>query len=193
MRSSTARRRQPRLPYNHGEPIWRCRYDVIAGALFVLFVAITAMPLTQIRAHALVIDLPTPAYDQFLGTDGLPKDETSHLIAPQADGSIEWDGERVSEVELLERIQAALARPILPEILLTPDANASYESSLRVVAILRLAGADHFCFGELEIYRSFGKGEALPRLSLTLIGDPISPPPPLMRGARCTSNAIIAY
>lgn len=184
MPSSTARRRDPRLPFDHGEPIWRCRYDVIAGVLFAV-VAFLIWVDWPVRTHALTVSIVPPGWPESFVYER-PKSEFTSVVSLTEDGAISFNGVLVSSEELREQLHSGLNQPVEPEIIFAPDANASYEVSLQVIAVIRRTGVSKFCFGELENHRNFGKGESLPRLMTTIVTPDIDPIAPLADPPFCS-------
>lgn len=162
---SRRHRAPPRLPYDHGEPIWRCRYDVIAGVLFAVAGALLWATYKN-PTHAVTIDLLGPTYFDLPQWD--PSTETVvNVLAPQADGTIEWNGEPVTDEELWRQLNASLLLQIEPALVFSPEPNASYDLSLKTIAMVRRSGVTKFCFGDLEDHQYF-EAEGLPNLFLTL-------------------------
>lgn len=152
-RSAVTERRSPRRRFDHGQPIWKPNYSltVLIWAFLVIMILATLRPQT----HALLVDLP-PLDIAPLQAGAL--DRPSHIIGVGEDGTLLWNGEQVDQAGLLERVQFTLAEPVAPVFVFAPSANASYEMSLKALAILQLAGAANteFCFGNLGQHKDFG-------------------------------------
>ena len=72
------------------------------------------------------------------------------VLQVEADGTIEWNGDKIDEAELNRRFDviAKLNRP--PDIRFVPDRGASYESVARVLAAAQRSGVTHIGFTGIE-------------------------------------------
>lgn len=156
---------------------------MVAGVLFAL--AGTLLWATYKNpTHAVTIGLPGPTYFNLPQRD--PSTETVvNVVSPQEDGTIEWNGEVVTEEQLWNQIIYSLTHQVEPGLVFAPEPEASYELTLKVIALVRRSGVTKFCFAELEEHRHFNTG-GLPNLLVTrfpvestvlLEIDPIEPLP----------------
>jgi len=167
--------------FDHGEMLSRPRYGFLAAAVFTLFIgAFMGSGMTfQPKTHALVIDLPQ------LPTPEVPlNDIPFHTIRITPVGELLWDGEPVNSAQLVSLLQATLEEPVQPGISLEPDADASYDFSLRVLNIIASTGLadERFCFGNISQFGNFPK-DSLPLRPILVrpddprIAQPGDPPP----------------
>ena len=175
----------PRLPYNHGEPIWRCRYDVVAVVVFLIAGMILWVGMPS-RTHAFAVDLPSTDLNEML-SELEPADQIRHTLSPKADGSIEWNGETVTTAELREQIYHGITQTIEPQIIFIPDAEASYDLSVRVLYLVKRSGVAKLCFGGLEEHRHFYPGPAAYRLSSSLVNIEVDYIEPLPDPPQCSN------
>jgi biopolymer transport protein ExbD len=105
--------------------------------LVLLIVFIVAAPLLT---HAVKIDLPQASSPP---AELPPK---AIRLGIQADGSLYWNGEPVSEAALPQRMQAAARFNPPPEIHLEADARTPYEILARVMALAAKSGLGRIGF-----------------------------------------------
>ena len=179
---SNARRPAPRLPYDHGEPVWRCRYDVVAVVVFLIAGMLVWVDIPN-RTHAFTLDLPTTQMLEWRESTGEPR----HTLSPKADGSIEWNGVPVTIDQLEEQIHHGLNQMIEPEIVFIPDGEASYDLSARVLYLTRKSGVTKLCFGGLEEHRNFDSDTASYLLSTSIVMLEVDDIEPLPNPPACSN------
>jgi biopolymer transport protein ExbD len=133
----TARRLQPMASMNVTPFI-----DVLLVLLIMLILAI------PMAANITPVDLPH---------DGTPKHpvlQTNVLTIDAAD-RLAWNGHVVTTSELRAELAAARDLPVPPVLRFEPDAQASYDTSARTIALIREEGAESFVFAGNEKYRDF--------------------------------------
>lgn len=162
MPSSAARGRPPRLPFDHGEAIWRCRYDVVAAVLFAVAGALL-WATYQNPTHAVNVDLPGPSFLQPEWDAPPPADEPANIVSITSSDVIEWNGEPVDYPLLLANLQDQLNQPIEPRTVFSPAPDASYDSASKVIAVIRMSGVTKLCFAYLPEYLDFTDGDGLRR------------------------------
>jgi len=106
-----------------------------------------------VATHAVNIDLPQP------NPNPPPEDQIdpikNKIVLTQTD-EILWNGDTLSEAELIRNLN--LTREIVPEpeLQFEPEALASYELSARVLNVIKASGVTKFGFVGNERYRTFG-------------------------------------
>lgn len=105
--------------------------------LVLLIIFIVAAPLLT---HAVRIDLPRAD-----STAASIKPDTI-LLGIQADRSLLWHGEAISETELEARMRAAARHDPGPELHLHADAQTPYETLARVMALAARSGISKIGF-----------------------------------------------
>ena len=161
--SIECRKRKKRQRYDHGQPLLRA--SSLPFLIFFSCLAMVGLSLDRVPVHVLTIDLVTGPSQGWIGH---PDIEVHSIVATQK-GTIEWNGEKINMAALLRYLHAGRMQPVEPEIVFAPEANASYDLSAKVLAIIAASGVTKFCFGELERYKDFGKEASTYRLNLTLV------------------------
>lgn len=134
--------------FDHGEPLSRPRYDVVAAAIAVCLLACLLGSSKWVKDHVIYIDLPQPI--------DLPPEPLIVLSISPA-GSIYWNNEIVSDDGLRRALLTGLYEPVEPLIRFEPNANASYGRVVGVIDIIKRTGVTKFCFGNLNEFRVFHK------------------------------------
>lgn len=105
-----------------------------------------------IRPHVVTLQLanrPEPARDGSV--------RPTHTLRLTDYGMILWDTEPVNQMELVANLRAGLRQPREPDILFVPDANASYELSAQVLAVVNGTGVTRLALPNICAFRVFGK------------------------------------
>ncbi len=121
--------------------------------LCMLIIFILSIP---VATHAVNIDLPTPS--------DVPSDvnidPVKNKVIITREGEILWNGETVTQGELVSTIQESLLLPVEPELQFEPDEFTAYEVTAEVLKIIKNSGATKFGFVGNERYRMFDAGPA---------------------------------
>jgi biopolymer transport protein ExbD len=160
-------RYHPRPPFDHGRPIVLPNFTPAAMLFAVL--AMVFLALQRPPTHALMIDLPvTSGLGE--GPEIWPANIPVHRIVPTVANEILWDGEPISQTELVRRLHAAKTAIPRPGIVYAPRAHASYDLSAKVLNIIATAGLteERFCLGGLAQHRDFASAPAQYRLNLSI-------------------------
>ena len=109
------------------------------------------------------IPIATHSVEVDLGGDGIeipaPNALVNKLTVTQQDALL-WNGEAVSEAQLAALLRVTTEMPLEPELQYEPEALASYDTSARVLQIIKASGVTKFGFVGNEKYRLFASGEA---------------------------------
>ena len=134
-----------------GAPMIEMNMTPLIDVLLVLLIMfIITIP---VATHAVNIDLPQP------NPNPPPEDQIdpikNKIVLTQTD-EILWNGDTLSEAELVRNLN--LTREIVPEpeLQFGPEARASYELSARVLNVIKASGVTKFGFVGNERYRTFG-------------------------------------
>jgi biopolymer transport protein ExbD len=142
------------LPYS-GEPLGEMNTTPLIDVMLVLLIMfIMAVPLAS---HAIEFDLPqgpNPPLPQ-------PIRDTNRLTIA-ANGAIAWNGQSLSEAQLLTTLRAA--ERIVPEplVLFEPDGRAPYGDAARVLRIVKGSGLSAFGFVGNDRFSQFDKAAPKP-------------------------------
>ena len=133
-----------------GAPMIEMNMTPLIDVLLVLLIMfIITIP---VATHAVNIDLPQP------NPNPPPEDQIdpikNKIVLTQTD-EILWNGDTLSEAELVRNLN--LTREIVPEpeLQFEPEANASYDLSARTLALIEASPVTKFGFVGNEKYRKF--------------------------------------
>ena len=133
-----------------GAPMMEMNMTPLIDVLLVLLIMfIITIP---VATHSVDIDLPTPS--------PVPADfvePTKNKLVLTAADQILWNGNAISEGQLVTLLNQSKAIQPEPELQFEPEARASYEISARVLNLIKASGVTKFGFVGNERYRVFGK------------------------------------
>lgn len=133
-----------------GEPMMDMNMTPLIDVLLVLLIMfIITIP---VATHSVDIDLPQP-------TNSPPPlvEPTKNKLVLTATEKILWNGEEISEGQLIAGLQASTKMDPEPELQFEPEALASYELSAKVLQYIKASGVTKFGFVGNDKYREFGK------------------------------------
>ncbi len=114
--------------------------------LLILFI-ITIPPAT----HVVDVDLPGPEKTQ---TTIRPQ---VNMLSVTINGAVTWNGDTVSQGELVTLLQKVAATKPAPEVRFVPESAAPYGVTAQVLRLIRATGVLGFGFVGTEQYAGFGK------------------------------------
>ena len=102
--------------------------------------------------HSVNIDLPVPSppVDQII-------DPVKNKIVITPDNQIMWNGTAINDGQLVGNLEQTKGMQPEPELQYQPDAQASYDLSVKVLNIIKQSGVTKFGFVGNEQYRAFDK------------------------------------
>ncbi|TRD11478.1 biopolymer transporter ExbD [Erythrobacter insulae] len=134
-----------------GEPMLDMNMTPLIDVLLVLLIMfIITIP---VATHSVDIDLPQgnpPPQD-------VQVDPIKNKLVLTPTDQILWNGNPISQGQLVTLLQESLAFATEPELQFEPEGQASYELSARVLQIIKVSGVTKFGFVGNEKYRVFGK------------------------------------
>ena len=134
-----------------GEPMLDMNMTPLIDVLLVLLIMfIITIP---IATHSVDIDLPqgdSPPSDVVL-------DPVKNKLVLTVDNRILWNGEQISQGQLVTILQDSTRMAVEPELQFEPEALAGYDLSAKVLQIIKASGVTKFGFVGNEKYREFGK------------------------------------
>jgi biopolymer transport protein ExbD len=133
-----------------GEPMLDMNVTPLIDVMLVLLIMmiLSVPPAT----HAVNIDLPVPSQ-----TPPTNIDPVKNKIVITPDNLILWNGGPISEGQLVTNLEATKTIQPEPELQYQPDAQASYDLSVKVLNVIKQSGVTKFGFVGNEQYRSFTK------------------------------------
>jgi biopolymer transport protein ExbD len=133
-----------------GEPMMEMNVTPLIDVMLVLLIMmiLSVPPAT----HAVNIDLPVPS-----NTPPTNIDPIKNKIVITPDNQIMWNGEAISQGQLVTNLEATKTIQPEPELQYQPDAQASYDLSVRVLNVIKQSGVTKFGFVGNEQYRAFTK------------------------------------
>ena len=134
-----------------GEPMMEMNTTPLIDVMLVLLIMfIITIP---VATHAVNIDLPNPAAPP---PDVVIKRDKNKVVITPA-GEILWNGTAMNQGQLLSALQATLAIKPEPELQFQPDPQAPYDTSVKVLHVIKGSGVTAFGFVGNEQYSEFSK------------------------------------
>ncbi len=134
-----------------GQPMMEMNTTPLIDVMLVLLIMfIITIP---VATHAVNIDLPAPVDNP----TNPPVDPVKNKVVLTTDNQILWNGNPISNGQLVSLLQEGLRMPIEPELQFEPDANASYDLASHVLNIIKGSGITKFGFVGNERYATFVK------------------------------------
>jgi len=133
-----------------GQPMMEMNTTPLIDVMLVLLIMLimTLPPVT----NSVNIDLPSPS-----PSDSIVKTDKNKIILTPID-QIMWNGQIITDSQLVSNLQETLKLPVEPELQFEPDPQASYNLSSQVLNIIKASGVTKFGFVGNEQYRVFQKG-----------------------------------
>ena len=136
-----------------GQPMIDMNMTPLIDVLLVLLIMfIITIP---VATHSVDIDLPQgdpPPSD-------IDIDPVKNKLVLTAADQILWNGDAVSQGQLITILADTTRMAVEPELQFEPEAQASYDLSAKVLQTIKQSGVTKFGFVGNEKYRVFGKGE----------------------------------
>lgn len=137
-----------------GSPMMDMNTTPLIDVMLVLLIMfIITIP---VATHATNIDLPvaTPP------TNIPPPNTVKNKIVLTPDNQIMFNGNAVTQGQLVSLLKETLTYPVEPELQFQPDAQASYDLSAHVLQIIKASHVTKFGFVGNEQYSEFGKAKS---------------------------------
>jgi len=140
-----------------GSPMMEMNTTPLIDVMLVLLIMfIITIP---VATHAVNIDLPSPAPTP--PTDIVKPVKNKVSITPTND--ITWNGNVVSDGQLLTLLKQSLNYNPQPELDFQPDQQAGYDKAAHVLNIIKGSGVTKFGFVGNEDFANFGKEPGAPK------------------------------
>lgn len=132
---------------NSAEPMGDLNTTPLIDVMLVLLVMfIITIP---VATHQVEIPLPQP--DPLI--DVPPPDLTSNKVVIDTNNRLFWNGQAISEAQLVAALEQTKILAVEPELQFEPSANASYNTAARTLRIIKQSGVSKFGFVGTEKYR----------------------------------------
>ena len=134
-----------------GSPMMDINMTPLIDVMLVLLIMfIITIP---VATHSVDIDLPaaTPP------TNLPPPDTVKNKVVLTPQNEILWNGNPVTQGQLVSLLRETLTYPVEPELQFQPEAQASYDLSARVLNIIKGSKVTKFGFVGNEQYSEFSK------------------------------------
>jgi biopolymer transport protein ExbD len=133
-----------------GSPMIEMNVTPLIDVMLVLLIMLimTLPPIT----NSVNIDLPQAS----TATTNIQNDKNKIVLTDA--GEILWNGQTITDGQLVANLQQTLTFAVEPELQFEPEANASYDLSAQVLNIIKGSGVTKFGFVGNEKYRVFGTG-----------------------------------
>ena len=134
-----------------GEPMMEINTTPLIDVMLVLLIMfIITIP---VATHAVNIDLPAPTPP----TDVPPPKKDKNKVSVTPNGEVLWNGNVIDQGGLVYQLQETTKMKPEPELQYQPDAQAPYETSAKVLQIIKASGVTAFGFVGNEQFSEFGK------------------------------------
>ena len=134
------------------EPLSEINTTPLIDVLLVLLIVfVMSIPMAT---HSLEVPLPS-AIPPPPTTE---PDKVRNKVVLTAEGAILWNGDTISQGQLLVLLHQTTRFPVEPELQFEPEASASYDLSAKVLNIIKGSGVTRFGFVGNERYQKFDAG-----------------------------------
>jgi biopolymer transport protein ExbD len=133
-----------------GSPMMEMNTTPLIDVMLVLLIMfIITIP---VATHSVDIDLPVSNNDQ---NDPPPVDPIKNKVVLTQDNKILWNGNQISDAQLLSLLKESLTFPVEPELQFEPEENAAYDLSVKVLNVIKGSNVTKFGFVGNEKYAQF--------------------------------------
>lgn len=140
-----------------GSPMMEMNTTPLIDVMLVLLIMfIITIP---VATHAVNIDLPNPSAPP--PETIIKRDKNKVVVMP--DSTIMWNATPMDQGQLLGALQATMAIKPEPELQFQPDPQAPYDTTAKVLNIIKGSGVTAFGFVGNEQFAEFGKAANAPK------------------------------
>jgi biopolymer transport protein ExbD len=139
-----------------GSPMMEINTTPLIDVMLVLLIMfIITIP---VATHSVNIDLPV---SQDNNPPPVIKTDKNKVVLTQ-DNKILWNGEEITDGQLLSLLKQSLTLPVEPELQFEPEENAAYDLAAKVMNVIKASEVTKFGFVGNEKYVYFGKAKNAP-------------------------------
>ena len=133
-----------------GEPMMDINTTPLIDVMLVLLIMfIITIP---VAPHSVDIDLPVANPPDTPPPPVLP--DKNKVVLTQ-DNKILWNGNPITDRQLLDNLKLSLTMPVEPELQFEPEENAAYDLSVKVLNVIKGSQVTKFGFVGNEKYAAF--------------------------------------
>ena len=133
-----------------GSPMMEINTTPLIDVMLVLLIMfIITIP---VATHSVDIDLPVANPPDTPPPPVLP--DKNKVVLTQ-DNKILWNGNEITDSQLLDNLKLSLTLPVEPELQFEPEENAAYDLSVKVLNVIKGSQVTKFGFVGNEKYASF--------------------------------------
>ena len=133
-----------------GSPMMEINTTPLIDVMLVLLIMfIITIP---VATHSVDIDLPV---SNDTPNDPPPVDPVKNKVVLTQDNKILWNGNEITDSQLLDNLKLSLTLPVEPELQFEPEENAAYDLSVKVLNVIKGSQVTKFGFVGNEKYASF--------------------------------------
>jgi biopolymer transport protein ExbD len=141
-----------------GSPMMEMNTTPLIDVMLVLLIMfIITIP---VATHSLDIDLPPPPPPSFVPP---PTNPVRNKVVVMADGTLVWNTSGVSAGELVSLLEATTKMDPEPELQFQPEADAGYETTSKVLSLIKQTKVTKFGFFGNESYSEFNRAANSPK------------------------------
>ncbi len=135
-----------------GSPMMEINTTPLIDVMLVLLIMfIITIP---VATHSVDIDLPVSDNNE----NPPPEvDPVKNKVVLTQDNKILWNGDEISDAQLLGLLKESLTFEVEPELQFEPEENAAYDLSAKVLNLIKGSEVTKFGFVGNERYANFGK------------------------------------
>jgi len=135
-----------------GSPMMEMNTTPLIDVMLVLLIMfIITIP---VATHSVDVDLPV-AQDR--PPDVPPPDTVKNKVVLTRDNKILWNGNPVTDGQLLGLLKETLTYPVEPELQFQPEPEAAYDLSAKVLNVIKGSNVTKFGFVGNEQFSEFSK------------------------------------
>ena len=134
-----------------GEPMMEMNTTPLIDVMLVLLIMFSIT--IPVATYAVNIDLPAPTPP----TNVPPPKKDKNKVSITPTGEVLWNGQVIDQGGLVYQLQETAKMKPEPELQYQPDGQAPYDTSAKVLQLIKASGVTAFGFVGNEQFSEFGK------------------------------------